>query len=67
MTGMMTETNSEIIVEDGHRYVFEKENFVSQEDFELLWLNVFARDGKDKQRYEFSDDGKRVRAVQGWI
>ena len=46
ISGVMTETNSEIIVEDGHRYVFEKGNFVSKEDFELLWLNVFARDPK---------------------
>ena len=46
ISGIMTETNSEIIVEDGHRYVFEKGNFVSKEDFELLWLNVFARDPK---------------------
>lgn len=42
-SGTLTESDKDIIVEDGHRYVFEKGDFVSREDFELLWLNVFVR------------------------
>ncbi len=55
-SGTLTETDNELIVESGHRYVFAKGDFVSQEDFELLWLNVFAND---------PETAKRVKAIGG--
>ncbi len=39
--GEVTESESTVIVETHGRYVFEIGDFLSEEDKELLWLNVF--------------------------
>ncbi len=50
LAGTLTETDTEIIIEEEHRYVFEKGDYVSEDDFELLWLNVFANDPETASR-----------------
>lgn len=54
--GELTESGNMLILESGHRYAFEQGDFVSEEDFELLWLNVFAND---------PETAARVRAIGG--
>ena len=50
LAGTFTETDTEIIIEEEHRYVFKKGNYVSWPEYEVLWLNVFANDPKIADR-----------------
>ena len=57
LAGAFTETDNEIMIEEEHRYVFEKGDYVSEDDFELLWLNVFANDPEIANRVLAVEDG----------
>ncbi len=48
--GEISESGNMLILESGHRYSFEQGDFVSESDFELLWLNVFANDPETASR-----------------
>ena len=48
--GEISESGNMLILESGHRYTFEQGDFVSDSDFELLWLNVFANDPETASR-----------------
>ncbi len=43
--GILSESGNTLVLEENHRYEFEEGEFISEDDKELLWLNVFMNIG----------------------